>query len=168
MDRTTHRIYPRVGVGDFFYVREPWAKGDFFVEPETHAICYRADKEIRPLLGLPFGWKLCPPVDFKHDEKRLAVKWKSSIHMPKWAARLWLKVARIRIQRVQQISEADAIAEGCKWHAPGLCTENPDDYIGCWSAKTAFQELWNSIHKDKHPWEANEWCLAYSFERVDR
>jgi hypothetical protein len=74
-----------------------------------------------------------------------------SIHMPRWASRITLRITDIRVQRLQDTSEDDARAEG----AP----QRPS------SAKDSFQSIWNSIN-GADAWEANPWVWALSFERV--
>jgi hypothetical protein len=159
IDHTTHRIYPRVQVGDFFWCKEAWAHDA--PDDETFKACHQDAYSDDYSYG-PYYKATAEQFDID------SLHWKPARYMPKYVTRLWLKVNQIRIERVQQISEADAIAEGCMPHGPGLCTEDPDKYWKCWSAKTAFRNLWNSIHKDKHPWENNDWVTVYDFERVKR
>lgn len=77
--------------------------------------------------------------------------WRPSIHMPRWASRIMLKVTGVKVEQLQAISEADAIAE-----APSA----PDDL-----AIRGFRNLWNSIN-GQDSWDANPWVVAYTFERV--
>jgi hypothetical protein len=80
-----------------------------------------------------------------------------SIHMPRWASRLTLDVSAVRVQRLQEISSADAIAEGIPAPANSstIDCETPDP-------RDAFRSLWESIH-GKGAWEANPWIAAVSF-----
>ena len=82
---------------------------------------------------------------------------KPSIHMPRWASRLTLLVTDVRVQRLQEISSADAIAEGCPPYANSATidcdTPNPRD---------DFKRLWNGIH-GPDAWDANPWVAAISF-----
>ena len=84
--------------------------------------------------------------------------WRPSIHMPRWASRLTLIVTDVRVQRLQEISSADAIAEGCPPYANSATidcdTPNPRD---------DFKRLWNGIH-GPGAWDANPWVAAISFE----
>ncbi len=75
--------------------------------------------------------------------------WKPSIHMPRWASRLTLTVTDVRVQRLQEISDEDAQAEGM---APLM---NPEPV-------EAFRTLWNSLH-GPDAWDANPWVVAVSF-----
>lgn len=81
-----------------------------------------------------------------------------SIHMPRWASRLTLTVTDVRVQRLQEISEADAIAEG-------VCEdplETPLD-AGQEPLRHLFADLWNSLH-GPDAWDANPWVCALTFE----
>jgi len=82
---------------------------------------------------------------------------RSPIHMPRWASRLTLTVTDVRVQRVQDISAADAIAEGIAPAANSMTidcdTLNPRD---------SFASLWNSIH-GPGAWDANPWVAAITF-----
>ena len=85
---------------------------------------------------------------------RLGNKWKPSIFMPRWASRITLEITNIRVERLQDISEEDARAEGC-W-ALGDCE--------C-TAKRQYQELWESIN-GKGSWDANPWVWVVEFRRI--
>jgi hypothetical protein len=134
--------------GDVLYVRETWATG-FTKTGEEESIFYKAGgyNQLYMLDGAPDyeDWlKL-------YDTKETA--WRPSIHMPQWAARLFLRVTDVRAQRVQEISEEDARAEGFS-----------DGFnMNYWSATTEFKQAWDSIY---HNWDANPWVWAYTFERV--
>lgn len=124
-------------VGDRLWCREAFSYG-WPVEgnhqlPECnqeHAITYRADG------NHPFG----------------GGKWKPSTHMPRWASRLTLLVTDVRVQRLNSISEADAIREGVTLIEESL--ENPRD---------AFALLWASIYGPE-AWAANPWVAALTFK----
>lgn len=82
--------------------------------------------------------------------------WRPSIHMPRWASRLTLTVTDVRVQRVQDISEADAIAEGM----PGRPKEFMDTTLA--TSRWWFRDLWNSLHGPE-AWDDNPWVAAVSF-----
>jgi hypothetical protein len=86
--------------------------------------------------------------------------------MPRSAARIWLRVSAVRCERLQEITPHDAWLEGCRignsfpWedHIPELqemCITH------------LFKPLWDSINK-KHPWSANDWVWAITFERIEK
>ncbi len=100
---------------------------------------------------------------FKGETKR------PSIHMPRWASRLILEVVNVRVERLQEITEEDARAEGiidggclnCGESEPCGCDNpNPD-------ARDTFIYLWNSINGKKHPWTSNPWVWVIQFKRVN-
>lgn len=89
-------------------------------------------------------------------------KWKPSIHMPREAARLFLRVNKVRVERLQDITEEDAISEGTKLLSHDGKTIYTKDY------RNAFQVLWNSLYsKQGFGWDANPWVWVIEFERVD-
>jgi len=95
-------------------------------------------------------------------------RWEPSIHMPRWASRLTLTVTDVRVQRVADISEADAQAEGLsRWDIGGEGTRWNwhDGPAVVWpTARTAFEALWNSLHtKPGERWEDNPWIVAVTF-----
>jgi hypothetical protein len=93
-------------------------------------------------------------------------KWRPSIHMPRWASRITLEITEVRAERVQQISEDDANAEGC-----GLgCTVKSERFGRYMSAgQYAFAELWNSINAKRGlGWEANPWVWVIGFRKLER
>lgn len=103
---------------------------------------------------------------------RKVLKWKSPIFMPKSAARLWLKIKKIRIERIQDISEKDAEAEGTK----GL--SRIEGYGAAWASimnkqnwgpyKCGFALLWNKINKKRgYDWEKNPWVWVVEFKKVN-
>jgi len=83
--------------------------------------------------------------------------WKPSIHMPRTASRITLEITGIRVERLQDISEADAIAEGC---------ENSLHLPGGRFARENYAHLWWTIHGDES-WEANPWVWVVEFKRLE-
>lgn len=80
-------------------------------------------------------------------------RWRPAIHMPRWASRLTLRLTDVRVQRVQEITEDDAIAEGIPRAYP--------------IAKVEFQDLWDDINAERgYPWPSNPWVWALSFEVI--
>lgn len=89
-------------------------------------------------------------------------KWRPSIFMPRWASRLTLEITGIRVERLQEIAEADARAEGCD----GNC---PVGHIPAHQAGPCvyhFAQLWDSINGDEFPWETSPWVWVIEFKRV--
>jgi hypothetical protein len=84
-------------------------------------------------------------------------RWRSPIHMPRWASRLTLHVTEVRVQRLQEISAEDVQAEG----ACELAFVPPTDADTA-EARAIFRALWNSLH-GPDAWDANPWVCAVSF-----
>lgn len=121
--------------GDILYVRETWKKA-------------------------PNGYYYYE--DWQKGDIADVTKWKPSIHMPKEAARIWLKVIDVRVERLQEITEVQAQAEGCN---SGLLT-------GACTARGQFEDLWNSTVKksdlDRYGWDASPWVWVIEFERCEK
>lgn len=103
------------------------------------------------------------------------VKWKPNIHMPKTAARIFLQVKEIRVERLQDISAHDAKSEGVKlqWeYVPGSFQDSNNEkraekfYSGMHHL-TAFNQLWESIN-GAESWNSNPWVWVISFERIEK
>jgi hypothetical protein len=93
------------------------------------------------------------------------VKWSPSIHMPRWASRITLEITDVRVQRLQEISEEDAKAEGiCEFEGKPGVFDGGGPAMGL-SACTAFMRLWDSINGNG-AWNANPWVWAVSFRML--
>lgn len=137
-------INPPYQAGDYLYVRETWCNANKEgVKPDY---CYYADTF------------MC------EDYDRTEWKWRPSIHMPKEAARLFLRVTDVRVERLQDITEEQAEKEGCGVYL----TENKFRV----SPVCHFMETWDStIQKeklDKYGWDANPWVWVIEFERCGK
>ncbi|WP_321833599.1 hypothetical protein [Clostridium butyricum] len=132
--------------GDILYVRETWGisnpMGDFARNNMTAEYVYKA--------GYAKGKRI--PIT-REQEKNLGV-WKPSIHMPKVAARIFLKVIGVRVERLQDITE-----QGIK--AEGVTEEWPPH------AMDKFQELWNSTTKE-YGWDTNPYVWVIEFKRINK
>lgn len=87
---------------------------------------------------------------------RVGWRWRPSIHMPRWASRITLEVVAVRVQRLQDISRGDAMAEGCPF---ANMADGGDPRI--W-----YSWLWNQINGDGS-WDANPWVWVIEFKRVE-
>lgn len=131
--------------GDILWVRETWmAVKKYGKVPEYY---YRAD------VDQTSGYK---PPD--------ALKWHPSIHMPREAARIFLRVTDVRVERLQEMRAEDSLREGVKLHLEGcLNGEAP---------LKPFADLWDSTIKsadrDRYGWAANPWVWVIAFERIER
>jgi len=98
---------------------------------------------------------------YAHMDREIAntLKWSPSIHMPKWASRIWLEITNLTIQRVQEITEQEAIREGMVNVPVGTAT---------YSNRQSFQVLWDKINKKRgYSWESNPWVWVIDFKLVD-
>lgn len=135
--------------GDRLWVREAWCRD---AEAEGKAL-YRADGE-HVVLDDGDGFTAT-----NRDGSERS-PWRPSIHMPRWASRLTLGVTQVRVERLHDISEADATAEGAR-PAPGGWWSHAEGQAGV-TAKASFGVLWNSIN-GADAWAANPWVVATTF-----
>ncbi|WP_406867247.1 hypothetical protein [Paraburkholderia fungorum] len=100
-------------------------------------------------------------------------KWKPSIHMPRWASRITLEVTGVRVERLQDISEADAAAEGVEslrnegeyWKDYVRSTTRCDE-LTCLTGRESFRTLWDSLAAPGADWDANPWVWVVDFKRT--
>jgi len=139
--------------GDLLYVRETW-RCEGHGEHGQFTIRYRADNETN-------GVKVVYEYSYMD-------KWRPSIHMPKWAARTWLRVTGVRVERVQDITEEDCIAEGIISLTPPGYRYKVDGKVFS-TGRLAFAALWDSIY-DKRGlgWDVNPWVWVTSYEVIER
>lgn len=157
-EKEFYEQYPPYQVGDILYVRETWGEGY-----EDGTYIYKASD------------KLANHPMFKESSKLL---YHPSIHMPKEAARIWLRVVDVQLERLQDISNDEAIAEG----AQGIeCNHVNADSCGCTDCMNTgwieppivgFMQIWDGTIKkselDLYGWEANPWVWVIEFERCDK
>ncbi|WP_281853792.1 hypothetical protein [Roseburia inulinivorans] len=123
--------------GDILYVRETWKKA-------------------------PNGYYYYE--DWQRNDIADVTKWKPSIHMPKEAARIWLKVTDVRVERLQEITSEQICREGVEVEYPHVLNGEEKRY--------AFSTLWNNTIKksdiDRYGWDANPWVWVIEFERCEK
>jgi len=148
------RIYPRWWVGDHAWVRESgWQPK----EPSERDLREGADTWPR------YAYDADEPLGVCYSE--WGWKHRPSIHMPRWASRLTLELTDVRVERVQDISEDDAIAEGIE--VVNRLVVRPDTRTIEQSPRAAFSGLWDSINaKRGYGWDANPWVWALTFKVV--
>ena len=134
---------PFGSAGDQLWVRETWSHD----APSTEEC--RASFE-DALGGIGFG-----PYYLATETAPETLRWIPSIHMPRWASRITLEITKIRVERLHDISEEDAIAEGAQWSA--CCAPQEG------SVKAGFAQIWHSTGGD---WDANSWVWVVEFKRV--
>ena len=150
--------------GDMLWVKETWADVNSESGP---ALLYRSDGFMHFCAddAYPVEYERYPNCQFTmwctdlvYREQRGCKsdhKWRSPIHMPRWASRIQLRITDVRVERVKDISEGDAYHEGVVLPEPELQT-----YYG------EFKRLWESINGKKHPWWHNDWVWVVEFERI--
>ena len=89
-------------------------------------------------------------------------KWKPSIHMPRWASRLTLDVTDIRVERLQEMSFYDWVADFCP--TPNEQEKALASFVGASNQRRMAQDLWDSINGKKYPWESNPWVWVVGFK----
>ncbi|MBW7932469.1 MAG: hypothetical protein H3C62_02410 [Gemmatimonadaceae bacterium] len=94
-------------------------------------------------------------------EDDISDAWRPSIHMPRWASRLTLEVTGVRVERVQDISEEDAKAEGSTVPWMYKATQEPVA-----THRAAFARLWDSINAKRAPWSSNPWVWVVAFKPI--
>lgn len=123
--------------GDILYVRETWKKA-------------------------PNGYYYYE--DWQRNDIADVTKWKPSIHMPKEAARIWLKVTDVRVERLQEITSEQICREGVEVEYPHVLNGEEKRY--------AFSRLWDSTIKksdlDRYGWNASPWVWVIEFERCEK
>lgn len=123
--------------GDILYVRETWKKA-------------------------PNGYYYYE--DWQRNDIADVTKWKPSIHMPKEAARIWLKVTDVRVERLQEITSEQICREGVEVEYPHVLNGEEKRY--------AFSILWDSTIKksdlDRYGWNASPWVWVIEFERCEK
>lgn len=143
-------------VGDRLYVREHWRT--------TSGLDWTVEGLGRPLKPREFDPKTTPVEYLADDENELGGKDRRAMHMPRWASRMTLIVTDVRVERLRDISEADAIAEGIE-----QSEKFPDRYLtpaGDYAVpKVAYQRLWETIN-GPGSWDANPWVAAYTFRFI--
>lgn len=131
--------------GDILYVRETWFKG-------LKRYMYRAD--------------YTDAEKYYKNGKEVAIRWHPSIHMPKEAARIFLRVTNVRVERLQEIDGKEILEEGVN------SLVHPDAFYFDMNQRELFESVWNSTIKksdlDRYGWNANPWVWVIEFERCDK
>lgn len=158
----------RFGVpDDRLWVRETWC----YAHPDYHDEGEGRRKGDRPVREHPSPWWCHYAATDDVDEP----KWRPSIYMPRWASRITLEIVDVRVERLHDITEEDARAEGVDWARPEPFGEKWDDddredprEVGYGSGSFAldnFRRLWSSI-SGAESWAANPWVWRIEFRRL--
>lgn len=158
--RADLKKWTKVKQGDRIWVRETWRAekaGDGIAPSDLPWI---------ELKGLPIWYE----ADGKPPERSpwgnpWSAKQRVSIHMPRWASRITLEVTAVRVERLHDISEEDARAEGVERDSDGWRDYQMPSTQCCASAVDSFRTLWKSIN-GAESWEANPEAAVISFRRI--
>lgn len=164
-EKQFYEQYPPYQTGDILYVRERFCKGsiEYGEEPDGRAAPYvsqcAGDSDI-----IPYEYCIREKIGIED------VVWRPSIHMPKEAARIFLRVTNVSVERLQDITEEQAKKEGAIDNRSFI--HSPDNkYDNIHSAKEHFKQIWNSTIKksdlDRYGWEANPWVWVIEFGRIE-
>lgn len=159
--------------GDRLWIREAWQYYDWTDDGEP-LIRYAADNATAWPETSTEEWgeklqdvwaALSMNENYAIDMAARDRRWRPSIHMPRWASRITLEVTGVKVERLQDISEADAMAEGIVSAGDGNGFQLADTthYMG--AARDSYASLWQSIN-GPGSWDANPWVWCVSFLRV--
>lgn len=158
-------IKPPYQTGDILYVRETWqecCRNTIHSQIVHNKYCFKASVD-NPIYGC---------IDRECGQ---ICNWKPSIHMPKEAARIWLKVTDVRVERLQDITTEQILREGSNTEAIRHYIKQMPDQTDEWidaAHKVEFQQLWDSTIKksnlDRYGWDANPWVWVIEFERCEK
>ena len=156
--------------GDILYVRETWGtqQSDTCIGNTPGRSCTYDSCETAPgpCFDEEYIYKATDNLDSSTG------KWHPSIHMPKEAARIWLRVTDVRVERLHEMKLDDFLSEGicirmegCRFLTPEAFNDPDNAYI---QARNEFMETWNSTipkgQQDQYGWEANPWVWVIEFE----
>lgn len=152
--------------GDRLWVCEKWAAGacaDGYSPKQLHQPTWQGDNG-----GLWFAADDAAPASPISPRG----KWRPSIFMPRWASRITLEVVSVRVERLQDITAEDAVAEGvpcwmCGGPTDGTCENECQCYHTKAAARDSFSVLWNELNaKRGYDWDADPWVWRIEFRRA--
>lgn len=149
---------------------------------------YKAPYQPGDIMYIRETWKKAPNgyyyyEDWQRNDIADVTKWKPSIHMPKEAARIWLKVTDVKAERLQEMKPVDVIKEGAYpdcWDCLNTygesgsqcCYGTEEQCSQCDEVMMEWEKLWNSTIKksdiERHGWDANPWVWVIEFERCEK
>jgi len=170
-DSSTGKPLNELWVDDNDMFTCPYGKqGDRLWVRETHYIVYAQGNKNNHVIEIDYK------ADLNHTKRMCPQQWRPSIHMPRWASRILLGVKTVGVERLQDISAEDAIAEGIRYHSLynewGGVEEHPDSTadIPQWrwyeDPREAFMHLWISINGE-HSWNENPWVWNIEFNVLE-
>jgi len=177
-------IKPKYQPGDILWVRETWRVGAWNENTGCIAVDYKADGFARrewieiknPELfeqywiqstddAVKAGLETDSDGQYHWEPGKGPTRWRPSIFMPREAARIFLRVTNVRVERLQEITEEDARAEGCSTKILNDGWKN----IGTLTARDEFIALWEHLNAKRGlGWDRNPWVWVYEFEKISR
>lgn len=158
-DGIVDRIYPTWTRGERLWVKETWQYADW-TEDGHPFVGYKADDARRLCDFYPELWG--ERIAFDMDGRAADQRWRSPRFMPRWASRLTVEIVEVRVERLQDISEADALAEGAD------ATESSLTNPMSGTARGDYARIWDEINaKRGHPYSSNPLCWVLGFRRVN-
>lgn len=159
-------VKPPYQPGDILYVRETWEHFECCCcEGDEHGNCYREPQQ--SALNKSCGCYMYRATDEIYGD----AMWHPSIRMPKEAARIWLKVTDVRVERLQDITEEGAKKEGAIDNRGFIHSPN-NEYDNVHTAREHFVKIWNNTIKksnlDRYGWDASPWVWVIEFERCEK
>lgn len=141
----------RYAFGDKLWVKEAWSHDALDLDE-----CRAAHEDVS-------AGSHCGPYYRATEVAPDTLRWISPLYMPRWASRITLEVTEVRVQRLQEITEADARAEGCRGvrGATGQMIPGPP-----LTARDHYIDRWDVINGKQAPWDSNPWVWAITFSRV--
>jgi len=162
---STWRICPYGVVGDRLWVRETWGLLSYTDETEWHRGSLKGLRDQRTFWDVAYRAEYGLGQMYREPDRDTG-RWRPSIYMPCWASRLTLEITGVRVERLNDIGEADAIAEGIEREGGGwrnyLDTSTPH-----LTPQASFATLWESINGG-NSWAANPWVWVVQFRRVTK
>jgi hypothetical protein len=168
-----------------WYYQVPINHGSFIFNDRVHVPCPYGNPWAEPKerLWVRETWRPQHPYDLPGQEKPIYAAdwtpeefeqiygktwgWKPSIFMPRWASRITLEIVNVRVERLQEISEADAIAEGVYTNEQALQKLGlPADTKLQGTCVDKYRIVWESINGKKHPWASNPWVFVIEFKKI--
>ncbi|HAG3179117.1 TPA: hypothetical protein G8Z49_004587 [Salmonella enterica] len=173
-DRETNRNFAHIKCpfgkpGDRIWVRETY-HGPLFDYEHMESYLEDSSKFEKPDFCI-YRADGNPAPEFYDADDNLHCGWRPSIHMPRWASRILLEITNVRVERLNSISEQDALREGIDRERLEESQDNYDciadhNMTGRPTATGAFKYLWESIYGEEN-WQANPWVWVIEFKRVE-
>ena len=149
--RWQQRDCPYGAPGDSLWVREKW-KCEELPENGLDGVRYAADNSFIEIENTREASELWG------EANRPGGKWRPSIFMPHWASRIALVIVDVRVERVQEVRDCDAVDEGIKF----------EQYAGLNWHREEFRKLWDSINAKRGcGWEVNPYCWCLTFKKLE-